>query len=372
MQNTIYLKGLNAIRFLLAMLVVLQHSRQNLLQYEISAYSGQFLLCSGRMAVEFFFVLSGFILTHLAINELHKSGTLHLKHFFMRRILRIFPLYYLDVLLGYLLLGVCYPLLKGSDYLGFPWQEGLLYHLFLLPNFLIAKYNTNVGFLYALWSIGVEEQFYLFFPFLFPFVWKQKNAIMVILSITLAFFLWHYFWCNATPVVRYTLIQRFIQITTFYFMFLGCSAALVLHYYKDIIWRLGSNPVIYSTIFLLFLYIVVSPVQPYDPYHLLYGIVFCCLIYVVINPFSRISDYLEFAPLRYLGGISYGIYIFHPIISYPMRFVLEANPVLLQTVHRFPLLYYCTITLFTIGAAHLSFQYFESYFLRLKTKIQIE
>jgi peptidoglycan/LPS O-acetylase OafA/YrhL len=366
-MNT-YIKGLNSLRFLLAMLVLVGHARLNLVQYGIIDYENTPILYKGGLAVTFFFVLSGFILTHLAINELTTTGILNLRFFFLRRILRIFPLYYLAVLCGYVLLGVVYPILHGKPYLSFPLYEGIAYHICLLPNFITAKYGTNIGSFYALWSIGVEEQFYLCFPFVFPFIWRQKRHILWILSLTALFF-WAYsqvFSLNSQN--HYSVQLRFLQSLQFHFMFLGCAAAVIFHYYKDIIWAITKKTAVYCAIWLAFIAVLVGHFFAADPYFILHSLLFCCLIFAVSNPFLAANNFLERAPLQYLGSISYGIYIFHPILSYFLRFAMEKSTFLLKIIQYFPLSYYFLLSATTIFVAHLSFQYFETYFLRFKTK----
>ena len=111
-----YIEGLNTLRFFAAFLVIIGHCRSNLISYDIHWMSQSPILYKGEMAVEFFFVLSGFLLTYLAIMEYNKDQAINIKHFFIRRSLRIFPLYYLAVMLSFILLGYLFPIYKGAAY----------------------------------------------------------------------------------------------------------------------------------------------------------------------------------------------------------------------------------------------------------------
>jgi peptidoglycan/LPS O-acetylase OafA/YrhL len=102
----------------------------------------------------------------------------------------------------------------------------------------------------------------------------------------------------------------------------------------------------------------------------LYAMLFCALIInLAVNSRSLLN--LENAPLRFLGTISYGLYMYHPLaVVLAIRFVLFFFP---STYNTFPaqLLTYAASILLTIGIASVSYHYFENYFLRLKRKVTV-
>src|SRR5882757_515851 len=98
MRTLHYLKGLDILRFLAATLVITAHSRYHLNQLGISWHDNWKIMHQGQMSVFFFFTLSGFLLTCLAIQEQARTGTFNSRKFYYRRLLRIWPLYYLVVL----------------------------------------------------------------------------------------------------------------------------------------------------------------------------------------------------------------------------------------------------------------------------------
>jgi peptidoglycan/LPS O-acetylase OafA/YrhL len=153
--------NLNAYRFLAALLVVFHHVEQiryNAHLVNLKQYS---LFNNGGLAVQFFFVLSGFLITYLLFNELESTKNISLPTFYLKRILRIWPLYYVLVFLGFVVLPLA--MSKQASFINkFPYlnAEGLMLYLCILPNIANAIWSKH--FLISLWSIGVEEQFYLF------------------------------------------------------------------------------------------------------------------------------------------------------------------------------------------------------------------
>jgi peptidoglycan/LPS O-acetylase OafA/YrhL len=369
MSDTTYLKGLNGIRFLLAMLVMLGHIRSGLVAWGIDDYKNQAILYKGSLSVEYFFILSGFLLTYLAITEIEKTGKIHIKHFFVRRILRILPLYYLVVFINYFIFAVVIPLISGKYHLLYSVGEGLFYHTLLLPNFITAKYPGSFGALYALWSIGVEEQFYLFFPFLMPFLLRQKHAFWALAILTIAYFCGYWWFENAVFSAKYTTFQLFIHTLKFHLMFLGATTAVSLMRYKAQIQQLMRNEVVQAIIWAAFLYILFVLPENFGP-HISHSLVFCALLLSISAHQSRFFR-LEWQPLTYLGSLAYGIYVFHSIISFFLDFLFKKQPFLVEYVKAQPLIYYCTEIFVTIWVAHLSYRYFEVYFLGLKKKFSV-
>ena len=113
MENRVYFKNVDAIRFIAAMMVLLGHAFQP--SYRFLPISGSFFerllntISSGETGVSIFFVLSGFLITYLLVSEYEIFNRISLKQFYIRRVLRIWPLYYFVVLFSFLI----YPALKS-------------------------------------------------------------------------------------------------------------------------------------------------------------------------------------------------------------------------------------------------------------------
>ena len=105
-NSNIYFTGLNGLRFLAAMAVVITHIEliKGQMFCENLWSTNKLIFELGGLGVIFFFVLSGFLITYLLLEEKKVSGTVSVKKFYARRILRIWPLYYLIIVLGFFIL----------------------------------------------------------------------------------------------------------------------------------------------------------------------------------------------------------------------------------------------------------------------------
>jgi peptidoglycan/LPS O-acetylase OafA/YrhL len=92
-----YLPGLNTLRFFAAFLVIISHAQQSVNKLNISNFTAP-ILNRGKDGVEFFFVLSGFLITYLLCKEINKTNTVSIKDFYLRRVFRIWPLYFIIIL----------------------------------------------------------------------------------------------------------------------------------------------------------------------------------------------------------------------------------------------------------------------------------
>jgi len=121
----------------------------------------------GHLGVNFFFVLSGFLITYLLLSERALNGRIAIGPFYMRRILRIWPLYYVIVLLGF----VVYPWAKNHfGQHGYHETAQVGYFLVFLSNFNNLYHGCETPTLTLLWSVSVEEQFYVVWPVLVALV----------------------------------------------------------------------------------------------------------------------------------------------------------------------------------------------------------
>lgn len=172
-DDKVFFPHLNGLRFIAFLLVFLQHGFYNLFKkYEgasaITDKAISLFFLGGGTGVQIFFVLSGFLITYLILKEIEKTGRINLGFFYMRRTLRIWPLYFVTLIFGFII----YPFLKSmigihSDLCSRPW-----YYFSFLANFdtihiaetCPGKDAMTQG---IVWSVSIEEQFYLFWPLLF-------------------------------------------------------------------------------------------------------------------------------------------------------------------------------------------------------------
>ena len=120
----------------------------------------------GNEAIDIFFVMSGFLIIRI-IYKAKKKGRFSIKKFYMRRILKIFPLYYFIVAFGFTFYHAILPALGIPYEITYDLKEGILYYVFFFANVFSRSHDVG-GILGILWSLAIEEQFYIIIaPFLF-------------------------------------------------------------------------------------------------------------------------------------------------------------------------------------------------------------
>ncbi len=170
-HKRIFFENLDGLRFLCFLAVFFSHSFHTdypeLSKTEIYQFIKFGVFRHGDLGVNFFFVLSGFLITYLLIAEKKLNGQINLKKFWLRRILRIWPLYYACVAFGFYV----FPLLKAA----FGQTPNETAHLWTYLTFLnkfdyIKTGTPDASILSVLWSVAIEEQFYFFWPVLLYFL----------------------------------------------------------------------------------------------------------------------------------------------------------------------------------------------------------
>lgn len=185
----IFFPNLDGLRFISFFVVFIYHAHLSIFSYlkdsQPRVYAViEFICRHGNLGVNFFFVLSGFLITYLLIKEKEFTGRIHVPNFYVRRILRIWPLYYLCVFVGFVGFGILKKM-SGEAVMenANPW-----YYIFFGANFDIMHtwpLKPDALLLSVLWSVAVEEQFYLTWPLILSLVPLKKfkyvfPAIMVL------------------------------------------------------------------------------------------------------------------------------------------------------------------------------------------------
>lgn len=157
-----YIYSLNGLRAISILLVIVSHVLEQNFSNANSVWKSVFL--NGGLGVHVFFVISGFLITTILLDEESKHNTVSLKKFYLRRVFRIFPAYYF-LLFIYLLLQ-----LNGTIHLSaFSWFASLTYLKFT---------NWELDWPTAhFWSLSIEECFYFFWPFTFKFFKGKRSSI---------------------------------------------------------------------------------------------------------------------------------------------------------------------------------------------------
>lgn len=165
MTKKVYFENLDGLRFLCFLSVFFFHSFHTDFDYiktsDVYHLIKRDIFGNGNLGVNFFFVLSGFLITYLLIEEKKLNGQIDIKKFWIRRILRIWPLYYLCVIFGFFI----FPFLKSAFGQQPNETASIGYYLTFTNNFdFINNGLPDASILGVLWSIAIEEQFYFVWP----------------------------------------------------------------------------------------------------------------------------------------------------------------------------------------------------------------
>ncbi|MEI6042445.1 MAG: acyltransferase [bacterium] len=206
-HKPLYFENLDGLRFIAFFAVFISHASL-FLGYDNNSYFYQlfkkYILVNGDVGVSFFFVLSGFLITYLLIREKDNNGKVSLKSFYLKRILRIWPVYFTTLIVGFFILPVIARLIIGSESFVFlmnPLFSVLPNYIFFLANFNGAL-STNVPTA-VLWSVSVEEQFYLVWPFVIAFL-PRKHLLKFLSTIILISCLYRYFYAFFPDMISYS------------------------------------------------------------------------------------------------------------------------------------------------------------------------
>ncbi len=291
------------------LLVIAAHARQNLSRWvRVPMRTYPFFAHTG---VSVFFVLSGFLITSLLIKELDASGTISLKRFYLRRAFRIFPAFYVY-------LGIVFVLALAG-----------VFHTPLGAFFFAAIYTSNyylgpgAGFvgLQHIWSLSVEEQFYLLWPATLLLLRKRRAIYLAgfLILVSPLSRLATYF--VLAPPHR-AMVDRMLHSSIDTIMF-GCLLALLWQNdrFNQRLRILTSHWSLAGAALFLFLVDPLLDLRLGGSYGLLIGMtlegVSICLItlYVIKRPGTPLGRILNTPVLRHLGIISYSLYLWQNIFT---------------------------------------------------------
>jgi len=344
MEARVHLNGLNGLRAIAAVIVVLSHT-----SLWDSDPSHLFPASLGEYAVTIFFTLSGFLITYLLLSE-KKKGGINVKKFYIRRMLRIWPLYF-----AYLLatIVIIYSADLASIWGPLPW------YLFFAAN-IPSVLNSPIYYLAHYWTLGTEEQFYIFWPWIIK---SARNTLRALVIFTLSFFALKLFfrfiyfeWNNIVPL-------HILSIFRFECMSMGGIAAALCIQGNKRFMKIATHPV---TGIVCWLALGAILINKFFITHLInQDIAALVTVGLIMNlSFSkRPAIDLENRFFDLLGKLSYGMYIIHPMVIFFFRpFVQQLKTSdLIKNI-----IVYTGTIMITIAVAWLSYVFFEKRFLKLK------
>jgi len=368
-KNLVYFPNLDGIRFIAASLVCIHHIEQFKSIFGIeSSWNNHLIRSFGKLGVILFFVLSGFLITYLLFLEESQSPTkqIDIKKFYFRRILRIWPLYFLIVFCALFVLPKSIyfnlPIIMNFDIASNVWLLLLLF-IFFLPNLVLICFGS-IPFASQTWSIGAEEQFYIFWPILIKYI---KNKLFSIVSVFIIYILIQYFLIYNTLNYRNkNLLIKIWESIPFHFMAIGAFFAYIAFYNTINCFKIKKffySKIVQVVTFLLIIILLSFQISIRYLNLEVYAFLFAIIIFNAATNNNDNIFKLHNLYIRYLGRISYGLYMYHSIC---IVFVINIFNKYHIPYNNFYIYFISFLT--TILLATISYYTFENYFFKLKFK----
>lgn len=368
-KDKVHFPNLDGLRLLGSLIIIIFHIEdlKVLTGKEPCAWVRSYLPI-GNIDVSLFFVLSGFLIGYLLLKEKHDTGDINIKKYYVRRALRIWPLYYFIILIGFFLFPYLAEKWSMPDLgINSPYRtiDFILCLLFLPP------YGINLRAIGATWSVRVEELFYVMEPFLLK---RTKNYVKTFLLVIIAVVLIRNGYgiiCRAlhlSPWLRhfqrtiadYRLSCMAIGGIGAYLIVAGKTHILKVLYRKDLQWG------VYILTLALLIMNVRIPLIRFE----FYSVLFCIMIInLATNPDSVVR--LDFKWTNYLGKISYGLYLYGALMRiFCMTFTEKLYGHELSG-WQMNIVLYSTTLVSTILLSILSYEFLEKPFLRVKKRFEV-
>jgi peptidoglycan/LPS O-acetylase OafA/YrhL len=349
-RKTRFFGSLDGLRALSIVGVILFHSWWGTPYYR--RFDAIPVLRQGSFGVHIFFVISGFLITTLLLREQDRFGKISIRDFYVRRALRIWPLYYATIALYVVLMWALQGPARNATFFHYlPYFLTYTYTWFISPRWPTGPFNLA-------WTLATEEQFYAFWPLVLRFLRNTWSSVVIVALVLLRIAAGHH-WTDAflPPGWLPTRIVLSISVA----ICLGVLLAQALHsemlfqWLYAVLGRKWSAPAA-AVATALCLY-------PRNPS--LLPAFFATAAFVgacVIREDNGLAGLLRFRPMAYMGVLSYGMYLLNSVSIHAVELVLGklhmSNPLLV-----FPLALGVAMV-----AAFVSYRYFESRFLQLKTR----
>lgn len=331
-------------------LVMLQHFAKYIAKYFYTGYYG----------VDLFFVISGFLVTTVLLRSNENSFKENYVHFIGRRTLRIFPIYYLTILILWLLSQTVV-------------RENLVYLLTYTFNYALISKPLPKSAVSHFWSLSVEEQFYLFWPFFVLLLKKRTGVLFVVTMLMIVIGYAQQVFSIFPSVNRYNYVSLLTRMAP---LGLGAAGAIAANKNK-LPHKLFTNTIVECAMLLL---LVITLATSYTFKLPVLGL---CSLYLVIKAafynfsFTLFNQCLQHKMVMYIGTISYGIYVFHYPVLYYCNSVFDPfwaniNFSFLGSFQKYTwhtwIIKLPLYSLLSIGLAALSFKYIETPILKLKDR----
>lgn len=375
-NGKLYFNNLDSIRFIAALMVYFHHGINYSFEYLPikNTYFDNLVhtIGNGKAGVSIFFVLSGFLITYNLITEYEFNKKNSLKNFYIRRVFRVWPLYFLIISFTF----VIYPFLKTLINLNNPLGSNFWYHISFLSNFDVVNIcnmckGSNALSQDITWSVSVEEQFYLFWPLIFVFLNKRFWIFSIIGSILLSVIFRFINYDNDTVLYFHTMSVLLDLAIGGLLAYLIKESARIRIFFENT--SSISHLIFFSISFLLIFF--VNDINSFK-YGDALGRVFITISFALIIGSQAITksnsklnlENISFA--RRLGKYTYGMYLIHPIAMLIIDIIVRLTYFPKESFINSFLIGIVGLIL-TLILSKLSYVFFESKFLSLKEKFTV-
>lgn len=317
----------------------------------------------GGIGVQFFFVLSGFLITYIICEEKQRTDSLNLKHFFMRRVLRIWPLFYLAIFIAFITPYLLSIINLNSS--AFGYEPNWLMSVLFLENYKMIWTGDipNASPLGVMWSLCIEEHFYIVWGLLLFFIPVKALPKLIATCLLLA------------VVARVVFVQNNLSTSDLLtnvdlFAYGAIPAYLLLEHKEKLYNKLNILPKYTMQLFVLLLIGIVvwfsqfNGDAPFIWASSALGVLFAGLIMLTLSPDNAIKI-KDINILSKLGIYTYGFYIYHTLIINLLKRIFE------KLQYNIDLWYWAIVFAvvafaMSIFCSFISYHLYEKQFLKLK------
>jgi len=314
----------------------------------------------GFISIDSFFVLSSFLITWKGLEELKVTKKFQFKNFLIRRSLRIWPLYFLVILLGFLIEFIKSYYTQNISSLPSFWS----FILFILNFDIIKNGYEFLFFMVFMWSISVEEQFYIFWALVLK--WFQNHLLKVSLLIIIISIIFRIYFIDDSLNLNFHTVSALGNFGV------GALAAIAAFRNSFLITKIrdfSKTQIVIIYLISLIIFIAIPSLQNHDLFIVIQRVLFSFVFaFIILEQTYCQQSIFKLSRIKYFnffGKISYGLYCYHGImITIVLKFSDYFSESLFTSIFIFPTLIFCGTLLFS----HISYKFFESKILKLKTK----
>ena len=359
-----YFKELNALRFIGFVGIFFGHvffsNDIEIVNSKIYSTLYSYGKILGFISIDSFFVLSSFLITWKGLEELKVTKKFQFKNFLIRRSLRIWPLYFLVILLGFLIEFMKSYFTQDISSLPSFWS----FILFILNFDIIKNGYEFLFFMVFMWSISVEEQFYIFWALVLK--WFQNHLLKISLLIILISIIFRIYFIDDSLNLNFHTVSALGNFGV------GALAAIAAFNNSILITKIrdfSKTQIVIIYLLSLTIFIAIPSLQNHDLFIVIQRVLFSFVFaFIILEQTYCQQSIFKLSRIKYFnffGKISYGLYCYHGImITIVLKFSDYFSESLFTSIFIFPTLIFCGTLLFS----HLSYKFFESKILKLKTK----